>query len=212
MRAEEVLIPPSSYIRAVRQVLGNIDLDPCSSPRAQVAVEANGWYQAEGASAALAEPWSGRVFLHPHANRRTARFQVQKLLRDWLTHRVTAAIILAPGIEWLRLEPLLLSMPFVPHVQRLHHWRWLEETNELERMWPSWNPTTIALPARETANPAHFDAEWLLRFNAGFRRYGRVVLAEAADNDWQQDVARASFRSFIKPVLTHGKIDRHGPS
>jgi hypothetical protein len=58
-----ILIPQASYIDAVRRTLGVIDLDPCSTAKAQTSIDALGWYRAEEASAALAEPWSGRVFI-----------------------------------------------------------------------------------------------------------------------------------------------------
>jgi len=38
-----ILIPPEDYLIAVRQVLGVIDLDPCSSARAQLSIDAQGW-------------------------------------------------------------------------------------------------------------------------------------------------------------------------
>lgn len=200
-----ILIPPTSYLDAVRRTLGVIDLDPCSTTRAQLSIDAAGWYRAEEASAALAEPWCGRVFLHPHPDSTIARYQLQKLLRDYLADRVTAAVILAGKADWLRQEPLLLSFPFLLHFRRLPHWRYDRASDTLERINPSFNSVTIYLPAKRGG---HFDEDRLALFCDAFSSYGRVIIAEDLGDDWQQDALLASARFPIKPILTQTRIER----
>lgn len=201
-----ILIPPEDYLAAVRQVLGIIDLDPCSTARAQLSVDAQSWYKAEDAAAALAEPWGGRVFLRPHPNSTIARYQIQKLLRDYLADRVHSAILLAGKVDWLRTEPLLLSFPWLFHYRRLPHWRWNREEQKLLRLNPSFSHFTLYLPAR---NGHHFDEERLARFIEAFSSHGRVILAEDFGDDWEQSAMLATRRMPIKPVLTQSRLNRY---
>ncbi|MCE2838621.1 MAG: hypothetical protein LW834_16995 [Cyanobium sp. 49614_E6] len=201
-----ILIPPAGYIDAVRRTLGVIDLDPCSTTRAQTSIDAQGWYRAEEATAALAEPWSGRVFLHPHPNSAIARYQLQKLVRDYLADRVSSAIILAGKSDWLRQEPLLLSFPFLLHYKRLPHWRFDAAADQLIRVNPSFNSVTIYLPAK---SGAHFDEDRLALFIESFSSYGRTIIAEDLGDDWQQDALLASARFPIKPILTTARLERY---
>lgn len=202
-----ILIPQASYVDAVRRTLGVIDLDPCSTAKAQTSIDALGWYRAEEASAALAEPWSGRVFLHPHPHSAIARYQLQKLLRDYLADRVSAAVILAGKSDWLRQEPLLLSFPFLLHYRRLPHWRYDRDADQLVRVNPSFNSVTIYLPAKAGS---HFDEDKLALFIESFSAYGRAIIAEDLGDDWQQDALVASARFPIKPILTTARVERYG--
>lgn len=201
-----ILIPPVHYLDAVRRVLGIIDLDPCSTSHAQQMIDAQGWYKAEDATAALAEPWNGRVFLHPHPDNSVARFQLQKLLRDYLADRVTAALILTGRSDWLRCEPLLLSFPFLIHYKRLFHWRWNRSADALERISPSNNHITLYLPPKRGG---HFDDSAIARFCETFSPFGRPILAEDLGDGWEQDALLATARAPIKPLLTSVRLDRY---
>lgn len=203
---DAILIPPAHYLDAVRRVLDVIDLDPCSSEKAQASIDAQGWYRAEDAQAALAEPWHGRVFLHPHYDNTIARYQLQKLLRDYLADRVTAAVILIGKTDWLRCEPLLLSFPFLLHYKRLSHWRWSRELEQLERINPSFNHASLYLPAK---NGPHFDEDRLAHFIETFSAFGRVILAEDLGDGWEQDALLATARFPIKPILTTLRLERY---
>lgn len=201
-----VLIPPESYLNAVRKTLRIIDLDPCSSSKAQQMIDALGWYRAEDAMASLAEPWTGKVFLHTHWHHRVARSQVQKLLRDYLADRVDAAIILAFKYDLLRCEPLLLSFPFLLHYRRMPHWRWMGDVRGLERINPSFNSFTLFLPHKDGR---HFDDERIAVFSESFAMFGRTIIAEDLGDDWQQQALLATQRMPTKPVLTVSSIDRY---
>jgi hypothetical protein len=203
-----ILVPHQPYLDAVLSVLGRIDLDPCSSPKAQALIRAQGWFRADQAEAALAEPWGGKVFLHHHPNARIGRQQIQKLLRDYLAERVSEAIILSARIDHLRCEPLLLSFPFVIHYQRLAHWRWDDEAQAMVRHSPSFNNVSHYLPARDGSS---FSEQALERFHRIFSRYGRFILSEDYDgDDWQQQALASSRRMPMFPVLTAARINRHG--
>lgn len=202
---QQVLIPPAAYLDAVRKVLGCIDLDPCSSATAQRSIDALAWYRAEQGSAALAEPWSGRVFLHPHPCVVVGRYQVQKAIRDYLADRISSAIILGGRGDYLRQEPLLLSFPFLIHYRRLTLWR-CGADGHLMPHTPSHNTISHYLPAKD----GHaFDEARLAVFLEAFSPFGRVVLAEDFGDDWQQDALLATARMPIKPVLTRSRLERY---
>jgi DNA N-6-adenine-methyltransferase (Dam) len=94
---------PPECIAAVREVLGDIDLDPASNEYAQEVVGARRFYDA--ASDGLAQEWGGRVFLNPPYGRDCPKF-VGKLFAEFEGGRVDAAIALLSGYsydtQWFR--------------------------------------------------------------------------------------------------------------
>ena len=110
---------PPELIALVRQVMGEIDLDPVSNEVAQQWIGAANYYTK--AQDGLSQPWFGRVWLHPPAREKTAKW-TNKALAEYESGRVREAIILvkpAVGTKWfhklsrrfpvcLPHEPLLL--------------------------------------------------------------------------------------------------------
>lgn len=83
---------PPQHLVLVRDVLGEIDLDPASSDSAQVAVQAKQYYTVD--TDGLKREWHGRVWLNPpYAQPHIADF-VSKMCAERRTGRVTAAIML----------------------------------------------------------------------------------------------------------------------
>lgn len=202
---QQVLIPPAEYLDAVRRVLDFIEFDPCSTVACQKAIDAHRWYRADDALSVLDEPWSGRVFLHPHPNIVIGRQQLQKLLREYLSGRVSSAIVLAGRGDWLRQEPLLLSFPWMIHYRRLNHRR-LGADGVPRPFTPTHNTITHYLPAKDGLD---FDEDRLALFVESFSCFGRVVLAEDLGNDWEQDALIATARMPTKPLLTKRRLDRY---
>lgn len=85
---------PQCYIDAVREVLGEIDLDPASNAEANRVVRARRYYDA--ATNGLEQPWSGRVFLNPPYGGEHVPF-VDRLIKEHEQGNVTAAILLVGG-------------------------------------------------------------------------------------------------------------------
>ncbi|MGB7564710.1 MAG: hypothetical protein WBM08_08140 [Prochlorococcaceae cyanobacterium] len=202
-----LLCPDGPYLDAVRDLLGVIHLDPCSSSRAQAVIAAQSWFRADQVDASLAQEWRGNVFLHPHPNARIERRQVQKLIRDYLNDRIPSALLLTGRSDLLRTEPLLLSFPFVLHLQRMKHWRWNAEKQALEGIWPSHNNLTVYLPRRQGTM---FDNGAIDRFCHLFQRFGRPTLSEDLGDEWQTHALTTTHRWPIKPILTTTRFDRHG--
>lgn len=94
---------PADVIKAAREVLGVIDLDPASSESANKIVGATKFFSAEDNG--LIQEWLGRVWLNPpFANGVIDQF-VDKFLAEWKAGHVTAAIILtdnATETRWYR--------------------------------------------------------------------------------------------------------------
>ncbi len=83
---------PAEYIEMVREVLGDIDLDPASTAEAQKVVKANDWVSAD--SNGLLQEWLGRVWLNPpYAQPLISEF-VSKLIEEYSAGRTDSAIML----------------------------------------------------------------------------------------------------------------------
>ena len=84
---------PSWLVAAVRQVLGDIDLDPASSKQANKVVKANAFFtkQTDG----LKRCWRGRIFLNPPFDNWPA--WVAKLDREIEARRVKQVILIGPA-------------------------------------------------------------------------------------------------------------------
>ena len=71
---------PVTVIEAVRDVMGEIDLDPASCEFANEVVRAKAIYTEE--DNALEQPWSGRVFLNPPYQQPEIRLFAEKLISE----------------------------------------------------------------------------------------------------------------------------------
>jgi len=89
--ATEWFTPPL-FIAAARSVLGEIDLDPATHPKAQKRVKATRFYTK--AEDGLRQEWRGRVWLNPPYGRVDVALFVEKLLDHYQRQEVTAAILL----------------------------------------------------------------------------------------------------------------------
>jgi DNA N-6-adenine-methyltransferase (Dam) len=83
---------PAPYIARARAVLGDIDVDPASSARAQQTVQARRYFDKE--QNGLRQAWPGRVWLNPPYSPPLIGKFVNKLLMEWGARRMTACIAL----------------------------------------------------------------------------------------------------------------------
>lgn len=90
---------PQEVIKSVREVLGQIDLDPASCPAANQVVQASRIYTKEDDG--LSKPWLGTLYLNPPYGRLGADRQrgktelwVQKLIQEYEDGNVQEAILL----------------------------------------------------------------------------------------------------------------------
>jgi DNA N-6-adenine-methyltransferase (Dam). len=91
---------PALLLDAVRQVMGSIDLDPCSNSLKRPNVPARRHYTA--AEDGLRHPWSGRVFLNPPYGRELAPW-ILKVREEWTSGKVRELVALLPArtdTEW----------------------------------------------------------------------------------------------------------------
>lgn len=92
---------PPAYIDAARNVLGAIDLDPASHPKAQAWIGATEFYTK--ANDGLAQDWHGRVWLNPPYSRELIGRFIKKLAEEIHNKHVKAAIVLTHNYtdtEW----------------------------------------------------------------------------------------------------------------
>ncbi len=92
---------PQEWTDRARDVMGGIDLDPASNPKAQSWIQATTYYTIHDGG--LSKPWYGRVWLNPPYSR--ALPWVNKLITSYDARDVTQAIILvksASETEWFR--------------------------------------------------------------------------------------------------------------
>jgi len=83
---------PDEHIALARLVMGSIDLDPASSHVANRVVKADQFYDEE--TNGLQQTWHGNVWLNPpYAQPAIAHF-ADKMVAEWKSGRVTAAIVL----------------------------------------------------------------------------------------------------------------------
>ena len=93
---------PAEIIDLVRLVIKEIDLDPASDDIAQHWIQATNYYTP--AQDGLNHPWFGRVWLHPPAHGKTAKWS-NKLLAEYDSGQVTEAILLvtpSAGSKWFQ--------------------------------------------------------------------------------------------------------------
>jgi hypothetical protein len=83
---------PAEFIAPVRQVLGQIDLDPATSETAQQTVQATQYFTEQDDG--LAQEWLGRVFLNPPYHRDLCPKFINKLIIEIAADHVTEAILL----------------------------------------------------------------------------------------------------------------------
>jgi phage N-6-adenine-methyltransferase len=83
---------PKEYIKAARQVLGEIDLDPASNPIANEVVRAATYYTAE--ESGLDKDWQGTVWMNPPYESGLIGQFVEKLCDSYASGAVTNAVVL----------------------------------------------------------------------------------------------------------------------
>jgi ParB family chromosome partitioning protein len=99
-------LTPTEILEAARQTLGEIDLDPASTPKANERVKAHRIYTAQDDGLQL--PWRGNIWLNWPFSRKTNYLWVRKLLAECEACRVNAACCICfSSTSERRFQPLL---------------------------------------------------------------------------------------------------------
>ena len=86
---------PPHIVDAARRTMGGIDLDPASSPGANVSVRAIRYY--DQLDNGLVQTWAGRVWLnHPFSRAHNAQW-IYKLVDEYCKQRVEQACCITSG-------------------------------------------------------------------------------------------------------------------
>jgi hypothetical protein len=83
---------PADVVARVRAVLGEIDVDPCSTAQANETVQAKIFYTKEDDG--LTKPWLGVVFMNPPYSRPGIDQHVTRLIEEWNVGHISGAIAL----------------------------------------------------------------------------------------------------------------------
>src|SRR5262249_18486834 len=108
---------PARYLEAVREVLGEIDLDPASNAVANKWVQAKTFYTA--ADDGLSRDWHGRVFMNPPYGKTSdgdsvAEMFCAKALAEYDTGTIESAIILVNSLHSQAWQAQLYDQPTLP--------------------------------------------------------------------------------------------------
>lgn len=110
---------PEKYIKAAREVIGGIDLDPASCDAANETVKASQVFTAEDDG--LEQDWHGRFFLNPPYGKKDggslAAAFCQKAIAEYDLGHATAGIILVNSVHSQNWQACLYDFPvcFVDH-------------------------------------------------------------------------------------------------
>ena len=153
---------PPHIIKAARDVLGAIDLDPATSLYAQTyGVEARRFYSLEAGEDGLELPWSGRVWLNPPY--KNVRPWIDRMVNAWSSQEIEAGLLLINANTETRWFSTLW-----PHAICFIHGR-----------LKFWRPSGTDAPEITTSAPhgnavVYFGGD-LLRFAHVFSRFGSVI-------------------------------------
>lgn len=108
---------PEPYVEAARELMGEIDFDPCSSWLANQVVKATKWYGFDGRQLVdgLSQPWEGRTLLNPpggrtskHAPHLTGLHKTYaciwwgKLVHEWQQGAIQQAVFVGFSLELIQ--------------------------------------------------------------------------------------------------------------
>lgn len=112
---------PEWVIDAAREIMGSIDLDPCSSARFNERVKAAKFYTE--ADNGLEQPWHGNVFLNPPNGRGVPLAFYKKALREIRAGNVQCVFYVGFNISHLRVlrsgDDLMVNHPIAIPLSRI---------------------------------------------------------------------------------------------
>jgi hypothetical protein len=187
---------PLAIVKASRELMGGIDLDPASDIFGNTVVQADKIYTRDDDS--LNQPWEGKVFLNPPGgkvgNRSLQVLFWDKLYEEWLRQKVSQAIFLGFSLEILAKRGSdILKLPFcIPQPSkhqcisgsgRIKFIAWDDESQEMKAQnSPTHGNVIVYLHPR----PYHDDCVYspdevynLKRnFRALFAKFGEIVIPQ----------------------------------
>lgn len=127
---------PPEIVAAVKDTLGQIDLDPATTPLVnRTFIRAKRFYTKETDGLNTDNPWQGRVYINPPGGYPLPRRFWERLITEYHDKRVTAGVFLAFTMEHLMQSQhwnhMMVRYPFCLPDKRLTFYR--EKGGALER-------------------------------------------------------------------------------
>ena len=151
---------PPECIEAARRVMGEIDLDPASSARANEVVKAHRYYSLDDDG--LSQQWCGRVWMNPPYAAGIVDQFVDKLYAEFSTGRVEEFIVLvnnATETRWFETLAVMATLIAFPR-SRVRFWRDGETASPLQGQAFVYAGPKPAHFFREFAERALIGAPW----------------------------------------------------
>jgi ParB family chromosome partitioning protein len=165
---------PAVYIDAVREVLGEIDLDPASCTLANETVRAHRYLTMDDDG--LQHPWHGRIFLNPPYGRTQGQSNqdvwTRKLIEEWELQHVQAAILLVNACIGDRWFNVLWDYPLCFADRRIR-----------------FNSPTGSGPAPTKGNCFAYFGEDPAHFADTFAEHGQVIIPEGDTSNATRRIA-----------------------
>jgi hypothetical protein len=115
---------PPHVVKAAREAMGGIDLDPASNAAAQRIVQAARWYSLDMGLDGLALAWAGRVWCNPPYSKGAIDSFSDKIITEWVGGAVPSMLVLVNSSTsaawWQQLARAADALLFCD--QRLSFW------------------------------------------------------------------------------------------
>ena len=183
-------LTPAEFLPYIYAVLGDIDLDPCSTHDANIEfIKARKIYTVKEDGLNIEDPWTGKIYLFPPTygrcsysqKRGTWRWSIkagagakspsviwfQRLLKEWKLRNVSEAIFFTIYPEMIRICPEIWEFPVCFPTKRVNliHGKWIDTINS-----PVYWGYFIYLPKLE------YGFQQIDKFKNVFSNLGKVVI------------------------------------
>jgi hypothetical protein len=168
---------PPEIVAAVKETLGQIDLDPATTTLVnETFIRAKRYYTKETDGLNRENPWTGKVFINPPGGIKgqpNPQAFWERLIIEYQAKKVTSGVFLAFNIEQLQQSQgwnhMIIMWPFCIPAKRLVFYR--EKSGRIEpRDYPEFSSAII------------YVGKSVKRFTEAFKNIGAVIIPRVTTN------------------------------